>query len=67
MNRALKSESTGRAALLPLVEEGFVEIVHGGTEEGIFLCNHKAVTHIHLTGSTKTYDAVMWGKQPKVR
>ena len=43
-----------------------MEIVHGGTEAGIFLSNHSAVTHIHLTGSGKTYDAVVWGKQPKV-
>ena len=55
-----------RAALLPLIKEGFVEIVHGGAEAGIFLSNHAAITHIHLTGSGKTYDAVVWGKQPKV-
>lgn len=43
-----------------------MEIVYGGTKEGIFLTSHPIVKSIHLTGSTATYDAVVWGKTKKV-
>ena len=55
-----------RRAYEPLVEAGYVEVVYGGTKEGAFLSNHDLVRSIHLTGSTATYDAVVWGGQKKV-
>lgn len=55
-----------RQAYAPLVEAGYVEIVYGATKEGAFLSNHDLVKSIHLTGSTATYDAVVWGGKKKV-
>ena len=43
-----------------------MEVVYGGTKEGTFLTNHDIVKSIHLTGSTATYDAVVWGGKKKV-
>ena len=58
---------TCRRAYAPLVEAGYVEVVYGGAREGAFLCNHKLVRSVHLTGSAATYDAVVWGKAKKAR
>ena len=49
-----------------MVEAGYVEVVYGGTKEGAFLTNHDLIRSIHLTGSTATYDAVVWGGKKKV-
>ena len=43
-----------------------MEVVYGGTKEGAFLTTHDLVRSIHLTGSTATYDAVVWGGKKKV-
>jgi hypothetical protein len=48
-------------ALRPLVELGFLRIAYGGTEEGAYLCQHPAVEAIHITGSDKTYQAIVFG------
>lgn len=48
-------------ALQPLVDAGFVEVAYGGAEQGKYLCSHKLVGHIHLTGSADTFDAIVWG------
>jgi acyl-CoA reductase-like NAD-dependent aldehyde dehydrogenase len=45
----------------PLVEGGFLRIVYGGAEEGAFLCEHPLVDTIHITGSDKTYEAIVFG------
>jgi acyl-CoA reductase-like NAD-dependent aldehyde dehydrogenase len=49
------------AALKPLVDAGFLAIVNGGAEIGGFLCHHSKVSSIHITGSDKTHDAIVWG------
>ncbi len=48
-------------ALRPLVERGFVRIVNGGAAEGTYLCQHAAIDEIHITGSDKTHDAIVFG------
>ncbi|KAK9835218.1 hypothetical protein WJX81_006473 [Elliptochloris bilobata] len=55
-----------RRAFAPLVEAGFFEVVYGGVDVGTFLAHHMTVESIHLTGSATTFDALVWGKQPKV-
>ena len=45
----------------PLVEAGFLRIVYGGVDEGVFLCRHPSVDEIHITGSDTTYDAIVFG------
>jgi hypothetical protein len=44
-----------------LVEPGYLQIVHGGAETGAFLSQHPLVEEVHLTGSDRTYEAVMFG------
>ena len=45
----------------PLIEGGFLRIVYGGREEGGYLTEHPAVDSIHITGSDKTYEAIVFG------
>jgi acyl-CoA reductase-like NAD-dependent aldehyde dehydrogenase len=48
-------------AFQPLVERGFFRVVYGGAEEGAYLCRHPGVDEIHITGSDKTYEAIVFG------
>jgi acyl-CoA reductase-like NAD-dependent aldehyde dehydrogenase len=48
-------------AYRPLIERGFLKLVYGGAKEGAYLCKHKHVDVIHMTGSDKTYDAIVFG------
>ncbi len=48
-------------AFLPLSERGFFRVVYGGAEEGGYLCRHPGVDEIHVTGSDKTYEAIVFG------
>ena len=48
-------------ALAPLVSKGFLKIVYGGADTGKFLVEHKHCEHIHITGSDKTHDLIVWG------
>jgi acyl-CoA reductase-like NAD-dependent aldehyde dehydrogenase len=43
------------------IERGFLAFVYGGVEEGAYLAQHPAVEDVHLTGSDKTYEALVWG------
>lgn len=47
--------------LRPLVEAGFLRVVYGGVEEGKYLCEHPTVDSVHVTGSDKTYEAIVFG------
>lgn len=47
--------------LRPLIERGFLRIVHGGADAGEYLCQHPGVDEIHITGSDRTYDAIVFG------
>lgn len=44
-----------------LVERGFLGFAYGGADEGAYLCEHPAVDELHLTGSDKTYEAIVFG------
>jgi acyl-CoA reductase-like NAD-dependent aldehyde dehydrogenase len=48
-------------ALEPLVRRGFLRIVYGGAKVGQHIVDHDDVTAIHLTGSDKTHDAIVFG------
>ena len=45
----------------PLRERGFFRLVYGGAAEGDYLCMHRLVADIHVTGSDKTHDAIVFG------
>ncbi len=48
-------------AFRALIEPGYLRIVYGGAAEGAYLCNHRGVDEIHITGSDKTFDAIVFG------
>lgn len=52
-------------ALEPLIREGFVAIVHGGAEVGSHIVNHAKIDTLHMTGSDKTHDAIVFGGDPE--
>lgn len=47
--------------LEPFIQRNALRIVYGGASEGEFLCHHGAVDEIHVTGSDKTHDAIIFG------
>lgn len=48
-------------ALRALVEPGYLRVVYGGAAEGSYLCNHPDVDEVHITGSDKTFEAIIFG------
>jgi acyl-CoA reductase-like NAD-dependent aldehyde dehydrogenase len=48
-----------------LAEPGFLRVVYGGATEGAYLCNHSGVDEIHITGSDKTFNAIVFGPGPE--
>ncbi|MDV4143596.1 aldehyde dehydrogenase family protein [Shimia sp. FJ5] len=48
-------------AMKPLIDKGALRIVRGGADVGRYLCDHPLVEELHITGSDKTHDAIVWG------
>jgi hypothetical protein len=48
-----------------LVDRDVLRIVYGGAAEGAYLCQHPGVEAIHITGSDKTYEAIVFGTGPE--
>jgi hypothetical protein len=44
------------------VRKGYLGILYGGAEEGSYLCRHAGVDEIHITGSDRTHDSILWGE-----
>ncbi len=62
MNPANQAEGPVVAkALAPLADAGYLRIVYGKADVGAHLCAHPDVDTLHITGSDKTYDAIVWG------
>ncbi len=51
-------------AMAALVEAGVLRIVDGGAAIGQYLTAHPRINEVHITGSDKTYDAVVFGTGP---
>jgi hypothetical protein len=49
------------AAFADPIRQGFLAIVYGGAAEGAYLASHRDVDEVHLTGSDKTFDHLVWG------
>jgi aldehyde dehydrogenase (NAD(P)+) len=43
------------------IEEGFLAVTYGGSDEGAYLVNHPEVDEVHITGSDRTHDLMVWG------
>lgn len=48
-----------------LIKRGFLGVAYGGAAEGSYLCNHPEVDELHITGSDKTYEAIVFGTGPE--
>lgn len=48
-------------ALKPLLDGGYLRFVYGGSDVGKVLCAHPMVHEIHITGSDRTHDAIVFG------
>ncbi|WP_329499902.1 aldehyde dehydrogenase family protein [Kitasatospora herbaricolor] len=42
-------------------DRGWLRFVDGGPAEGAYLTTHHGVDSIHVTGSDRTHDAIVWG------
>ncbi|CAM2069910.1 Aldehyde dehydrogenase family protein [Sulfidibacter corallicola] len=54
-------------AFQPLISRGFLQIVYGGADVGSYLCNHTSIGEIHITGSDKTHDVIVFGGEVEKR
>jgi aldehyde dehydrogenase (NAD(P)+) len=45
----------------PYVRAGFLRFAYGGAEVGHYLAHHDGVEEIHMTGSARTHDAIVYG------
>src|SRR6266568_3577910 len=43
------------------IPAGFLSVAYGGAEEGAYLASHPAVDEVHITGSNRTHDLMVWG------
>jgi aldehyde dehydrogenase (NAD(P)+) len=43
------------------IDKGYLAIVYGGAEVGSYLAYHPRVSDVHITGSDKTHDLIVWG------
>ena len=48
-----------------LIGAGVLRIVQGGAAVGQHLTGHARIDEVHITGSDKTYDAVVFGTGPE--
>ena len=44
------------------IDSGYLKIIYGGVEESKYATSHALVDEIHITGSDKTHDAIVWGQ-----
>ncbi len=51
----------------PLIESDLLRIVCGNAEESAAIVENPAIDRIHITGSTQTHDAIVWGGDPVER
>ena len=49
----------------PFVEAGFMRMAYGGAEAGAYLAQHPGIDEIHITGSARTHDAIVFGAGPE--
>ena len=49
------------SAFRALIRDGYLRIVQGGAEEGAYLAVHAGVDELHITGSFRTYNTIVYG------
>lgn len=48
-------------AFAEVIDRNYLAVVYGSVEEGAYLCGHEGIDEIHLTGSDKSHDRIVWG------
>ena len=48
-------------AFAAFIEAGWLRVVRGGAEVGAYLTDHPGIDEIHVTGSDRTYEAIVFG------
>ncbi len=48
-------------AFADAIERGVLAVVYGGADEGAYLVRHPGVDEVHITGSNRSHDAIVWG------
>ena len=48
-----------------LIEPGFLQVVYGGGEQGAYLSHHPQVDELHMTGSHRTFETIVFGSGPQ--
>ena len=48
-------------AFADAIRQDFLAVVYGDAGEGTYLANHPAIDEVHLTGSDRTFDQIVWG------
>jgi aldehyde dehydrogenase (NAD(P)+) len=48
-------------AFAPAVDKGWLAVSYGGPDVGKYLVEHAGIDEIHITGSDKTHDMMVWG------
>lgn len=43
------------------VDQNFLAVTYGGADEGAYLVQHPLVDEVHITGSDRTHDLMVWG------
>jgi acyl-CoA reductase-like NAD-dependent aldehyde dehydrogenase len=43
------------------ISRGWLRFLYGGADVGGYLAHHPKIDTVHMTGSTTTYDAIVWG------
>jgi acyl-CoA reductase-like NAD-dependent aldehyde dehydrogenase len=51
--------------LAPLIRAGVLRVVYGDVAEGAHLAHHPLVDTLHVTGSDRTYEAIVFGAGPE--
>jgi aldehyde dehydrogenase (NAD(P)+) len=49
----------------PLIQAGYLRFVYGGADVGSYLVHHAGVEEIHMTGSARTYQTILFGSGPE--
>src|SRR5215470_10932853 len=47
------------------LERAFKPLIDGGSQVGAHLTEHPQIDTLHVTGSDRTYDAIVWGADPE--
>lgn len=48
-------------AFAPLIDRNLLRVVYGDGDVGRYLVEHEAADDVHITGSDKTHDMIVWG------